>query len=114
MSRQGRLTLEHPAQSVREAVGISVLEEITGSPGSKRVEEVRIAPGDGQHHDRRLGNLLRDRLGRLDAAARHLDVDQTDIRPLPYSRFDSRGAVHRLGANLEPAPLEGESHANAS
>src|SRR5215210_9081074 len=106
MARQRGLALQDAAKREWQPFGIDVLEQVAGGTYAKGVEEVRVTARDREHHDRRVGNPLRDLLGGTDAVAGHLDVEQAHIGTLPLGRLDRGWPVLGLGADLEPAALE--------
>src|SRR5205814_4694727 len=77
------------------------------------VEEVVVAPRHGEHDHRDLSHVSGD-LGRGgDAAARHVDVEEGDVRPKRSHGIDRRRRVDSLADGTEPAVLEAASEGSA-
>src|SRR5262245_33572880 len=104
--RQGRLPFEHTAQREGQPRRVDVLQEVAGRTRTECVEEVLIGARDGQHHDRRIRELVGDRLGRPDAIPGHVNVEQADVGLLTPSSLDGTASVRRLRAHDEAAPLK--------
>ena len=90
-------------QEVLLAEGLDEIAEDAGldGPGDELLLAVRR-----QHHDRDR-SLFEDPAGRFDPVqARHLHVENGHVRLLGARELDRLLAVARLGADLEPRPLE--------
>ena len=96
-----RLPCEDASQVDGKLPPIDVLEQITRRPGPQRVEEVGVVARNGEHDDCRLRQPLGDGPRGRDPAARHVDVEQADRRPLLQRELNRRIRARRLAAHLE-------------
>ena len=83
------------AQRLGERVGVDVLEQARQRTGLDRGDDLLRILERRQQHDLRRGAQRADAARRLDAAARHDEIDQRDVRMVLQAKL--RGAVGVLG-----------------
>jgi hypothetical protein len=85
---------------------VGVLEQVAGGASAEGVEQVGVGLRPREHHHGRVGHGVDDLGGGSDAAARHADVDEADVRPLTPGRGHCGRGISHLADHQEPAPVQ--------
>ncbi len=92
----------HAPDGVGDLVDGDLLQQVPRRPGLDRVVEVLLLIGDRQHEDLGGGDLVLDRLGRLDAGgAGHPHVHQHQVGDVLLGEGDDLLAVVGLGHDVD-------------
>ncbi len=99
---QRGLAGQHAPEGLREPARLDVLIEVAGRAGLQGGEEVRIVARDREHDHRGPRQPLRDGLGGRDAAARHVDVEQAHLGPVPDAAATAEGPSPTSAQKVKP------------
>ena len=90
----------HPCQRLLQPPHVDGLEQVVDGVDLERLERVLVEGGD-EHDHRRIGIALEQAAGDLEAAqARHLDVEEDEVRLVRLDRADRLATVGGGGDDL--------------